>query len=104
MPDSRDSPSVGGSAIMASAVAGAVVGAAGLALWLLSAVERRRRQERQQGFLQAGREQTLELQEGEALQPERLASVDPRLHDRVQKLNQAIEEVRRQLERMQPQN
>jgi hypothetical protein len=35
--------------------------------------------------------------------PLRAAPADAQLHDRVQQLNQAIDEVRRQLERLQPQ-
>jgi hypothetical protein len=102
MPDSRDSPSAGGSAILASAVAGVVVGAAGLALWLLSAADRRRREQRQQRLLSLSRDQAMPLEETGSPRRER-PSIDPQLHDRVQQLNQAIDEVRRQLERMQPQ-
>jgi hypothetical protein len=103
MPDSRDTLRSEGSAIVASAVAGAVVGAAGLALWLLSTADRRRRERRVQRLLHLSRHPGIQLEESETL-PTALPSLDPQLHDRVQKLNQAIEEVRRQLERMQPQS
>ena len=99
MPDSRDTLRAEGSAIVASAVAGAVVGAAGLALWLVSTADRRRREQRLQRLLHLSRHPGIQLEESETL-----PSLDPQLHDRVQKLNQAIEEVRRQLERMQPQS
>lgn len=76
-----------------SVLAGAVIGAAGLAWWLLSEAERRR--------LEADRprrQRSVRLQE---------AAAEPRterdLHDRVHELNQAIDDVRRQLETMNPQ-
>jgi hypothetical protein len=93
--DSRDA-AAGSGAILASAVAGAVVGAAGLAWWLLSAADRRR---------QAGRQLRRLVQPREAQPPAIQAEpvrLDPQLHDRVQQLNQAIDEVRRQLEQLQP--
>jgi hypothetical protein len=102
MADSRDSGS-GGSAILASALAGAVVGAAGLAWWLLSEADRRRRDQRQQRLLSLSRGQAITPEELEGSASAR-PTLDPQLHDRVQQLNQAIEDVRRQLERLQPQN
>jgi hypothetical protein len=98
MAPSRDH-STGGSTVMASALAGAVVGAAGLAWWLLSTAERRRearrhlQQLRQAGF--AG------LRPHSP--PESLPVSDAQLHDRVQQLNAAIDEVRHQLEQLQTQ-
>ena len=91
--------STGGSTVMASALAGAVVGAAGLAWWLLSTAERRRqarhhlqqlRQAGLPGLRTASPSQTLPASDGQ-------------LHDRVQQLNAAIDEVRRQLEQLQTQ-
>ncbi|MEX1317996.1 MAG: hypothetical protein AB1Z22_12845 [Synechococcaceae cyanobacterium] len=105
-----DSLSGQGSAILASAVAGALVGAAGLAWWLLSLAERRRLAARQQRTLQLSR-----LQGGAdplddpqrahvpAQAPRDGSAEDRDLHDKVHELNQAIEAVRRQLEQLQPQ-
>lgn len=87
-----------GSGMVLSAMAGAMLGAAGLAWWLLSEAERRRQGPRQQSQLQISR-----LQEGsepdEAIsrsQPGHAHDLD--LHDKVHELNQAIDDVRRQLE------
>ena len=93
--------SSGGSTVLASALAGAGVGAAGLAWWLLSTAERRRQarhhlQQLRQAGLQGLRHP---LPQGEA-QP----LSDALLHDRVQQLNAAIDDVRRQLEQMQTQS
>lgn len=93
---------------MVSAMAGAVLGAAGLAWWLLSEADRRRRSLRQLRLLRLSRLQggTLEAEgnePGQAALPEGAASrsLDGGLQDRVQQLNQQIDEVRRQLEQMQ---
>jgi HAMP domain-containing protein len=92
--DSRNTAA--GGAIVASALAGAMVGAAGLAWWLLSEADRRRQARRQlRRLVQLGDPQSRPIAE----QPSRL---DPQLHDRVQQLNQAIDEVRRQPEQLQP--
>lgn len=89
-----------GGALLVSAVAGAVLGAAGLAWWLLSEAERRRLQPRQQRVVRlsrlsnaadAGDISAAEVQD-------RLGERD--LHDKVHELNQAIDDVRRQLESM----
>jgi hypothetical protein len=99
-----------GSAVLVSAVAGAVLGAAGLAWWLLSLAERRRLAARQQrtlqlSRLQGGADPLDEPMRGHSpLQSGRDGSVEERdLHDKVHELNQAIEAVRRQLEQLQPQ-
>jgi len=102
-PGSQPSPSSSGSGVLLSAVAGAVLGAAGLAWWLLSAAERRRLETRQSRLLRLSR-----LQDGSdgAEPPGRSTrsgsadGQDRQLHDKVQELNQAIDEVRRQLEAM----
>jgi uncharacterized membrane protein YccC len=85
-------PAGSGSAL--SVLAGAVIGAAGLAWWLLSEAERRR--------LDADRprrQRSVRLQEVAAAEPR----TERDLHDRVHELNQAIDDVRRQLETMNPQ-
>ena len=78
-------PASGSSSL--SVLAGAVIGAAGLAWWLLAEAERRRHQGR------PGRAA------GIAASPA-VAATDRDLHDRVHELNQAIDDVRRQLESM----
>lgn len=87
--------------MVGSALAGALIGAAGLAWWLLSEAERRRTTLRQQRSLSLSR-----LQSG----GEPLEANDPaeplherQLHQKVHELNQQIEAVRRQLEQLQPQ-
>jgi hypothetical protein len=84
-------------------LAGALIGAAGLGWWLLSEAERRREQQRQNRQLQANR---LSWSDDETLEPERRprAVREGELQDKVHELNQAIEDVRRQLESMSPQN
>jgi hypothetical protein len=92
-----------GSGVVLSAVAGAVLGAAGLAWWLLSEAERRRLQNRQARMLRLSR-----LQDGSEVadalpSPPRSSQPighDRQLHDKVHELNQAIDDVRRQLEAM----
>jgi hypothetical protein len=96
--------------VLAGAVAGAVLGAAGLAWWLLSVAERRRlaaRQERSLRLsrLQGGADPQDEPLRGRAVAetPEAGTADDRDLHNKVHELNQAIEAVRRQLEQLQPQ-
>ena len=99
MADSRNR-STGGSTLLVSTMAGAVLGAAGLAWWLLSEADRRREAQRHLRVLrQAGLQslQSLQGQQGQDHVP-----VEGQLHDRVQQLNQAIDAVRRQLEELQP--
>jgi hypothetical protein len=84
----------GGSSGLGSAVAGALIGAAGLAWWLLSEAERRRDQGRHRSSARMSR-----------LDVGVLGSPNPplqerELHHKVQELNQAIESVRRQLEQL----
>lgn len=111
MDESSHPPGTGSDALVISALLGAVVGAAGLAWWLLDKAERRRQEQRQQRHLRLSR-----LHGGthdvEAAGADRLAGRSPvpvppgsdaRLRERVQQLNQAIDEVRRQLEKIQPQ-
>ncbi len=92
MADTREQSPAGGLVLLAAA-AGAVTGAAGLAVWLLRRAERRHLVQRQLRLLRVSR---LAEASGEPVGRDQL-------HDRVQKLNQAIDEVRRQLEQLQPQ-
>lgn len=108
MADSSNSPGASGSALLASALFGAVVGAAGFAWWLLDKAERRRQEQRQQRHLRLSRLQggAQEFEPGSAPGTPFMADPaggDAQLRDRVHQLNQAIDEVRRQLEKMQPQ-
>lgn len=92
MADFREQ-SPAGEIVLVAAAAGAVAGAAGLAVWLLRRAERRHVVQRQLRMLRLSR---LSEASGEPVGRDQL-------HDRVQKLNQAIDEVRRQLEQLQPQ-
>jgi hypothetical protein len=90
-----------GSGSLLSGVAGALLGAAGLAWWLLSEAEKRRLDGRQQRALELSR-----LHEGsdavaDGASGSRLGSQGQKdLHLKVHELNQAIEDVRQQLEGM----
>ena len=76
--------------VLLSAMAGAVAGAAGLAWWLLSEADRRR---------QAARGSMLRQRPGSAAPlPQPQPQPERDLHDKVHELNQAIDDVRRQLE------
>jgi hypothetical protein len=94
MVDSRHHSSASGSLVLLAGATGAVMGAVGLAVLLLRRAERHRLSQRQIRMLRIS-----QLGEGSGDPP---VSSD-QLHDRVQKLNQAIDEVRRQLEQLQPQ-
>ncbi|SBO42315.1 hypothetical protein [Cyanobium sp. NIES-981] len=88
------------SALLISALAGAVIGAAGLAWWLLSEAEKRRLRGRQQRALRLSR---LQDSGGGLDEPTALPGSernDRELHDKVHQLNEAIDAVRRQLEAM----
>ena len=87
MGDQNGNTNSGASGSMLSLLAGAALGAAGLGWWLLAEAEQRR-QARRQGPNPAPQPAALE------------APPDRELHDRVHELNQAIEDVRRQLETM----
>lgn len=89
-------PAGGGSAL--SVMAGAVIGAAGLAWWLLSEAERRRHQPRQPRSLRLSTPRNPAAPEVASSTSSELHERD--LHDRVHELNQAIDDVRRQLESM----
>ncbi len=86
-----------GSSSLASLVSGAVIGAAGLAWWLFSAAERRQKTQKQRAMLYAPR-----IQDGsEAIDTSgssRENQTSDQLEQRVEQLNAAIADVRRQLE------
>ena len=88
-----------GSSSLASLVSGAVIGAAGLAWWLFSAAERRQKTRKQRAMLYAPRIQ--DGSEAEAIDtsgPARENQSSDQLEQRVEQLNAAIADVRRQLE------
>ncbi|MCX5945313.1 MAG: hypothetical protein NTZ53_08425 [Cyanobacteria bacterium] len=76
--------------LMISAMAGAFLGAAGLAWWLLSQAERRQELQR--------RVRSLRFASEPLASPSQAPLAEGELQNRVQQLNNAIEEVRRQLE------
>ena len=80
-----------------SLISGAILGAAGLAWWLLSEAERRQETRKQRAMLYAPR-----IQDGsEALETEsadRKIKSNENLEQRVEQLNSAIADVRQQLE------
>jgi hypothetical protein len=84
-------------------LAGAVLGAAGLAWWLLSETDRRQQKLRQERNLRLGR---LSADDSESFEAdESVAPLREReLQDKVHQLNQAIDDVRRQLESLSTQN
>ena len=81
-----------GSGTLTSLVAGAVIGAAGLAGWLLNEADRRRRLGHQKAMLYAPR-----MQDGSEILE---TSENGHLEERVEKLNAEIARVRAQLERL----
>ncbi|MCT0226306.1 hypothetical protein KQ310_14290 [Synechococcus sp. CS-1328] len=87
-----------------SAFAGAALGAAGLGWWLLNEADRRRQRLRQERLLRlsrlqgAGAGDSGSAEEGLTSRPAHGSASEAQLHDKVQQLNQAIEDVRRQLE------
>ena len=88
-------PTTGSS--LPSLISGAVLGAAGLAWWLLSEAENRQKSRKQQAMLYAPR-----IQDGsEALEVDasnKEGQTSEQLEQRVEQLNAAIADVRRQLE------
>ena len=85
------------SASLSSLISGAVLGAAGLAWWLFSEAERRQQSRKQRAMLYAPR-----MQDGsEALEtssPAAKNETSEQLEQRVEQLNEAIADVRKQLE------
>jgi hypothetical protein len=92
-----------GSSSLGTLLAGAVLGAAGLAWWLYSKAEERQQSSRQQRDLRLTR---LAEHGDPVFDPtqETVAVQETDLQDKVQQLNQAIDDVRRQLESLSPQN
>ena len=106
MAESRNHPQANGSTLVLGVVVGAMAGASGLAWWFLKETERRRQL---QSVLQRTTRAELALKNdstapfdglrvNHGAQP--LEQESP-FQDRVQQLNQAIDEVRRQLEQLQ---
>ena len=93
----------GSSGSLSTLLVGAVIGAAGFAWWLYSEAERRQRSTRQQRSLRLSR---LADHDEQAFDPTSDSPVvrEVELQDKVQELNQAIEDVRRQLEGLSPQS
>lgn len=91
-----------GSGALLSGVAGALLGAAGLAWWLLSEAEKRRLEGRQQRVLRLSRLHDGASEDDGAQEPRPRSAGQGQqdLHHKVHELNQAIEDVRRQLEGM----
>ena len=87
------------SSSLSSLISGAVLGAAGLAWWLFSEAERRQQSRKQRAMLYAPR-----MQDGsEALEnPSKSVRADTseQLEQRVEQLNTAIADVRKQLEEL----
>jgi hypothetical protein len=92
-----------GSSSLGTLLAGALIGAAGLGWWLISEAERRRNDRRQTRSLRLNR---LSWNEDEALDAPNSSRPlrETELQDKVHELNQAIEDVRRQLESMSTQS
>ena len=93
----------GGSSSLGTLVAGALIGAAGLGWWLLSEAERRRNQHRRDSSLRVNR-LSWTGDEPVGARAERQPLRESELQDKVHELNQAIEDVRRQLESLSTQN
>ena len=83
---------------LASLISGAVLGAAGLAWWLLSEAEKRQETRKQKAMLYAPRIQ--DGSEATELKSNTLNQSNEHLEQRVEQLNSAIADVRKQLEDM----
>lgn len=94
-----------GSALALSAFAGAVLGAAGVGWWLLAEADRRR--QRRHGRRHRLHDSALDepFDAAPAQRPSQTvagSAGESRLEEKVRQLNQAIDDVRRQLEQLQP--
>ena len=82
-----------------SLISGAFIGAAGLAWWLISEADKRKETKKQKAMMYSSR-----IQDGsEALDSDKKnnkAKNDDKLEEKVEQLNSAIADVRRQLEEM----
>ncbi len=87
------------SSTLGSLISGAVLGAAGLALWLFSEAEKRQQTKKQKAMLYAPR-----IQDGSEVIDNKFVSKPTRnnqkLEAKVEQLNSAIADVRRQLEEL----
>ncbi|MFM7651974.1 MAG: hypothetical protein ACKO5M_03455 [Vulcanococcus sp.] len=82
---------------LATLLAGAVLGAAGLAWWLFNETDRRQQRVRQERNLRLSR---LSADDSDSFDPSDSGAPlrERELQDKVHQLNQAIDDVRRQLE------
>jgi hypothetical protein len=102
MPETqRQSAAPTGAPILTSTLLGALAGAGGLAWWLWRQSQRRQLAERERRLLRLSRFQGGAISDS-GVQPEATLKGDA-LPERVHQLNQAIEEVRRQLEALEAQ-
>jgi uncharacterized membrane protein YccC len=102
MPETqRQSAAPAGAPILTSTLIGALAGAGGLAWWLWRQSQRRQLAERERRLVRLSRFQGGAISES-GVQPEATAKGNA-LPERVHQLNQAIEEVRRQLEALEAQ-
>lgn len=94
----------GGSTSLGTLLAGALIGAAGLSWWLLCEADKRRERQRLDRSLRLNRLSWNE--DEEAVGPTAVSRPlrETELQDKVHELNQAIEDVRRQLESMSTQS
>ena len=87
------------SANLSSLISGAILGAAGLAWWLFSEAERRQKSKKQRAMLYAPR-----IQDGSEAFDHSTSKLDvnnsEQLERRVEQLNSAIADVRKQLENL----
>lgn len=103
--DGGHRPRSSGGSLLLTALGGAVLGAAGLGWWLLSEGDRRRQSRPLRPLRLSQSQLTVAPADGVSTIPRPTASrsqPDAGLQERVQQLNQAIDEVRRQLEQLQP--
>jgi len=107
MAESSNRPQASGSTLVLGVVVGAVAGASGLAWWLWRETERRHQLHK---LMQGTARPDLTLSSGSSVpfaDPHANRGAHPPqdspFQDRVQQLNQAIDEVRRQLEQLQTQ-
>ena len=98
----RPSAASDGAPILTSTIVGALAGAGGLAWWLWRQSQRRQLAERERRLLRLSRFQGGVVAEESTLS-ENSGKADA-LPERVQQLNHAIEEVRRQLEALEAQS
>ena len=108
MAESRNHPQANGSTLVLGVVVGAMAGASGLAWWFLKETERRRQlqsalQRTTRAELALNSSSTTPFDHPRVDHGAQSPQQDSPFQDRVQQLNQAIDEVRRQLEQLQTQ-